>query len=140
MTDPGQFIRRATPADIPVWVELSKARYPDRDVAAGAKWVEWCIRHPERLVLVGKTHAGIATVSWHYGIEKRASLVLMFSASGAPYGLEGVAMLRAMVAWAKEMGAIPPFRVGSDNGTDLGAFAKRLGGEMVMEPHYAIPF
>lgn len=133
-------IREATLDDLPKWLFLAKERYPDRDVAATAKWVSWCIQHPSRLVLVGRACVGIAGVDLHYGIELRAKMNVLYSIPNLEPGLEAMAIMKRMLAWAKEKGAIPPFLIDNDSGVDFGPFVNRLGGQPDLAPRYTIPF
>lgn len=133
-------IRVATLDDLPKWLYLAKERYPDRDIGATARWVSWCITHPARLVLVGHGCAGIAGVDLHYGIELRGKMNVLYSIPCLEPGIEAMTMLKKMVAWAKEKGAVPPFLIDNDSGVDFGPFVKRLGGQRDEAPRYTIPF
>lgn len=130
-------IRKATLADIPAGLALAEAAYPGRGVEKAAKWAEWCINNPDRLVLVSPKGVGIAQVSWNYGFELKGRLDLLYVAKGS--GLEALKMLRIMVAWAKAKGAVGSFAVDADTGVDFGPFVKRLGGTQTKGVRYLIP-
>jgi len=128
-------IRLATLADVPIWIEKAKAKYPGRDVEKATRWAEWCVQNPNRLVLVGRNCAGIAQVDQYYGFECKAKLDMLF---GDP-SWETFRMVRMMVRWAREKGATGTFRLDADTGADFAPFAARLGGRPVTVTRYEIP-
>ncbi len=65
-------IRRATLADIEPILELGKERYPGRGVEAASAWLKWHIENPNSLVLIGRATAGVASIIYRYGFEKKA--------------------------------------------------------------------
>jgi len=132
-------IRRATHADIPFVRELARLKYPDREIEQARDWFEWCLKNPDRLVLVGANSVGVAQVDWRYGFERRGRLDMLASRpqAGAPW--EAFRMVRMMLAWAKEQGAQGTFRLDADTGVDFGPFARRLGGKPVTLTRYEIP-
>lgn len=140
MTAAHHEIRRAVISDIPGWLSLARGRYPGMDLSGVEKWVEWCIQSPKRLVLVGNATAGVAGLDLWHGIALRAQLIAMFTVPERQPGMEPVAMLRIMVAWARENKAKPPFLIDAQTGVDFGPFAARLGGHPAKEPRYVIPF
>lgn len=132
-------IRRATLDDIPFIRELALEKYPARQVEQGLSWMLWCLKNPERLVLVGQNSVGMAAMAWNYGFEPRARLDMLASrpVAGAPW--EAFRMVRMMIAWAKEQGAQGAFKLEADTGIDFAPFAKRLGGYAVITTRYDIP-
>jgi len=123
--------------DIPRWLAVAQSRYPGRPVEQAVPWVEQCIASPNRLALVGDRACGIAEIGLYYGFERRSRLSFLFSSPGA--GMEPLRILRQMVVWAKENGAVGHFVVDADTGVDFGPFARRLGGVTVNEARYRIP-
>ena len=132
-------IRRATAEDIPFVRELARLKYPERAIEQALGWFEWCLKNPERLVLVGTNSVGIAQVDWRYGFERRGRLDMLASRPMPYAAWEAFRMVRMMVAWAKEQGAQGTFRLDADTGIDFGPFARRLGGTPVTLTRYEIP-
>ena len=71
-------IRRATLDDIPFIREIALEKYPERAVEQGLSWMLWCLKNPERLVLVGANSVGMAAMAWRQSLTA-ASLVVIFS-------------------------------------------------------------
>ena len=137
-----QSIRRATLDDMPHMIEMAKklwARYPERQVVQGEGWMRWCISNPERLVLLGSTSIGVASVSWNYGYERRARMDILAGLPVPGTALQTLRMLHIMIAWAREQGAQGTFRLSADTEADFGPFARRLGGKAVTTTRYEIP-
>lgn len=128
-------IRVATLNDMPYMIALAQESYPNRGIERGIPWMEWALKSPERLVLVGPGCAGVAQVSWNYGFERRARLDMLAGRSH----WSTFKMVRYMLAWAKSMGATGTFRLDADTGVDFAPFAKRLGGRPVTLTRYEIP-
>lgn len=131
-------IRRATLDDVPALIEFGRTAYPGRPIEQAAPWLAWYIQNPDRLVLIGLSSAGAAQVTTDYGLERRARLSLLAAKPVPGAVFESLRILRAMVDWAKEKGAVGTFRVDSGTGVDFGSFAKRLGGRQVLTD-YEIP-
>jgi hypothetical protein len=135
-------IRRATLEDMPRMIEMAKtlwAKYPERNVQQGEGWMKWCIQNPERLVLLGSSSIGVASVSWNYGYERRARIEVLAGTPAPGTALQTLRMVRLMLTWAKEQGAEGTFRLDADTDVDFGPFAKRLGGKPVTRTRYEIP-
>lgn len=132
-------IRRATLDDAPFLLELAREKYPARQVDLAANWLKWCIESPDRLVLIGPNSAGIAQVQWNYGFERRARLDALAARPTTGAALEALRIVRLMIDWAKQQGAVGSFRLDADTGVDFGPFAKRLGGRPVTMTRYEIP-
>ena len=130
-------IRQATLDDIPFIMELAKEKYPTRDVEKAAPWAAWCIKNPDRLVLVGPSSMGCAQVDWRYGHECKARLDVLAARPGPIW--EALRMLRLMLNWARQKGAIGNFILDANTGIDFGPFAERLGGKKVTIVQYEIP-
>lgn len=132
-------IRRATLADMPFIIEMARERYPARTIEKGIPWMQWCIGNPEKLVLIGPNSIGMANVGWQYGFERRARLDMLGARAVAGAALEALRMIRIMLTWAKQQGAVGTFRLDADTGVDFGPFARRLGGKPVTLTRYEIP-
>lgn len=110
-----------------------------RQIEQGIPWMERCIQNPDRLVLVGPNSIGCAQIQWNYGYERRARLDMLAARPVPGAALEALRIVRMMVAWGKEKGAVGTFRLDADTGIDFGPFAKRLGGKPVTLTRYEIP-
>jgi hypothetical protein len=132
-------IRRATEADIPYMLALAKEKYPDRPVEQGVPWMQWCLQNPERLVLLGQDHIGVAQVNWHYGYSRRARLDWLVGRPVKGAVLETLRMVRMMIAWAKEQGATGDFQLDAETEVDFEPYSKRLGGRKITVTRYLIP-
>ena len=136
---PAPKIRRAKLEDMPFMVALANEKYPMRMIEKGIPWMEWCIQNDNRLVLLGPNSIGVAQVEWNYGYERRARLDMLGARPVSGAALEALRMVRMMLAWAKEKGAVGTFRLDADTGIDFGPFARRLGGKPVTLTRYEIP-
>lgn len=140
-------IRLGQVEDIPALVEFALEAYGNRMIprgeawvkSGGARWLEWCILNPERLVLIGANSVGIAQVAWHYGFERKGRMDVLVSRPGSRTPLETLKMVRLMLSWARQRGAVGSFRLDADTGVDFEPFAQRLGGKPVTNVRYEIP-
>lgn len=132
-------IHQATADDEAFMMAIAKEKYPDRPIERGAPWVRWCMQNPERLVLVGAHSFGIAQTYWKYGYERRARLDMLCARPVSGSVMEALRMVRLMVMWAKEKGAIGTFILDADTGIDFAPFAERLGGTAVAVTRHEIP-
>ena len=116
-------------------MDLVREMYPDRDVDKAVPWVEWCLKNPDHLVLVGENSFGIARAEWVYGFERLGKLLILCSRGKS---LEALRMVRKMIAWSKTRGC-SDFRIDANTGVDFASFAKRLGGHRQTVLRYDIP-
>lgn len=130
-------IRLATLDDVPRALAIAATAYPGRGTERAEPWVRWAIPHPDRLCLIGAATIGMASLTLHYGFELRARLDLL--ASTDPHLYDAMRMVRAMVRWARQRGAVGVFKLDSDTGVDFGPFARRLGGRPVQHARYEVP-
>ena len=130
-------IRQATLDDIPFIMALAAEKYPGRDVTKDEPWAKWCIKNPDRLVLVGPSSMGCAQVDWIYGHECKARLDVLAARPGPIW--EALRMLRLMLNWARQKGAIGSFILDANTGIDFSAFSERLGGRKVTVTRFEIP-
>jgi hypothetical protein len=135
-------IRPACLADLPEIAERLLRHYPGRatreSIMAGAPWMIWAMKSPDRLVLIGPNSFGIAETGIFYGFERRASVGLLCSQAAPGSAFEVLRMLRKMIAWARRKGALE-LKLDADNGTDFSAFAKRLGARQTAVTKYYVP-
>ena len=130
-------IRQATLDDIPFIMALASEKYPGRDVEKDRPWASWCIQNPDRLVLIGPNSMGCAQVDWIYGHECKARLDVLAARPG-PFW-EALRMVRIMVNWARQKGAIGTFKLNAETDVNFAPFASRLGGRKVTTTYYEIP-
>jgi hypothetical protein len=135
-------IRRAGADDVPFLIDLARDVYatragtiPGLTEEGAIGWLRWAIANPDRLVLCGPHSGGVASVSFHYGYERRARVDVLAARPTPGAALEAMRMVRVMLAWAREHGA-SRLRLGADTGVDFGPFARRLGGERKTEVYY----
>ena len=130
-------IRQATLDDIPFIAQLGKERYPQRDIEKDIPWARWCIQNPDRLVLVGPNSMGCCQIDWIYGHECKARLDVLAARPGPIW--EALRMLRIMLNWARQKGAVGSFILDANTGVDFEPFSQRLGGRKVTRVEYEIP-
>lgn len=130
-------IRRAELSDIPRMAEIAKRCVPLRNPERGAAWMAWHMPRAESLVTIGSASFCLSVVSLLYGYDRVVRLEVLHSIKGEAGPFEALRHLRVAAAWAKQLGLA--FRFSSDAGTDLGLFARRLGGRRVPStPNYEI--
>lgn len=132
-------IREATVNDLPFIMQLGKEMYPARDVEKSRQWARWCILDANHYVLVGPNSMGCAELFWSYGCECKARSAVLAARPVAGAVFETLRILRMMITWAKQRGAIGTFTLDADTGIDFLLFAKRLGGKSVTKTHYELP-
>lgn len=132
-------IRRATEDDIPYMLAMAREKYPDRPVEQGIPWMQWCLKNPDRLVLIGQDSIGMAEVGWYYGYSFRPRLSWLVGRPVKGAALETLTMLRMMLVWAKEKGCTEPFRLSAETNIDFEPYSRRLGGRAVTSTTYLIP-
>ena len=131
-------IRIAIPEDLPGIMALARETYAGRDTDKAEPYIAWAMQQPDRLCLIGVDTAGMASVTSHYGFERKARMDILVGRRTAIAPLEAFRMVKIMVDWAEKMGA-KSFRLDADTGVDFGPFALRLGGHLVDSPRYDIP-
>ena len=131
----GDLIHVASEPDREFIMELVREMYPEKDVDRSVPWVEWCLKNPDHLVLVGENSFGIARSEWVYGFERLGTLLILCSRGR---NLEALRMVRKMIAWAKIRGCLE-FRLDANTGVDFAAFGKRLKAKRETVLRYNIP-
>jgi len=120
-------IRPATEADFDRIIGMARAVYADDfDEQATRQWGLEALRSPKVLIAVGERGFGVAGVSAPFYAPRRLRGIMMFLASTGAAGYEPCAILRYMVTWAKERGAVS-FAFGEETGVNLEPLARRVG-------------
>ena len=132
---PQRSIHIASEPDREFIMELVREKYPTKAVDRSVPWVEWCLKNPDHLVLVGENSFGIARSEWVYGFERLGTLLILCSRGR---NLEALRMVRKMIAWAKTRGCLE-FRLDANTGVDFAAFGKRLKAKRETILRYNIP-
>lgn len=120
-------IRRVVMDDADFAYQLAVESY-DRplDMAACKKWLATVLDNPRDIFCCrGPNSLGIAASVKPFYSPDRREVHLVYLMARRNSGLEGLAMMRAMVEWARSLEA--EFHFGSTTGFDLAPFAKRIG-------------
>lgn len=135
-------IRPAALSDLLEIARRMMLHYPTRATNAtaigGAKWICWAINNRDRLVLIGPSAFGIASIGTFYGCERRARVDILCCRPSAGHSLESLRMVRKMVTWARRRG-VSNLQLDADTGVDFSPFARRLGAAVVSMTKFEIP-
>lgn len=118
-------IRPATAGDFDRIFEIARNAYPEFNEETSRLWGQSALQNPNVLVAVGERGFGVAAVSAPFYAPHKLKAVMLFLASTKGAGYEPCALLRYMINWAKERGAVS-FHFGEETGVNLAPLAKRV--------------
>lgn len=122
-------IRRCTLLDLPDLLVIAKSCYPPFDQAKALAWAESSMMKPQTFGFFRTDDCwGCATVGALMFYDAKPRGVMLFCAGRNGKAWEAVAVMRALLEWAKAKGATS-FTFGEDTGMRMEAIAKRLGAK-----------
>ena len=118
-------IRPATLDDLDRIFDIARSAYPEFDEQSSRLWAVNALQNPNILIAVGEKGFGVSAVSAPFYAPTRLKGVMLFLASTKGAGYEPCALLRYMIDWSRERGAVS-FHFGEDTGANLSPLAKRV--------------
>jgi hypothetical protein len=131
-------IRPATAGDFDHIFEIARSAYPEFNEETSRLWGLKALQNPNILIAIGDRGFGVCGVSAPFYAPHKPKAVMLFLASTERAGYEPCAMLRYMIKWSQERGAVS-FHFGEDTGVNLAPLAKRVRATKDRDT-YAIKF